>query len=107
MPALQNLRPAAHLAADLETARAECERLADAFAGLSVLFAGASALVLFVGVWSVEPLFAASFGFALAAALAFAFGARAMSQAARAAPRIVPAPVLARVESRPNWRRAA
>ena len=68
--------------------RANCERLGDTFTGAALLFCAVAAVVAFGGLWMGEPLFAVSSAFALTAAAAFGIGARTMSQAAKAAPRI-------------------
>jgi hypothetical protein len=96
-----------HLAADLDAVRADCERLSDTFAGATLLFSAAAAVVAFGGLWMGEPLFTVSFAFALTAAVAFGIGARTMSQAAKAAPRIVEARAPLSFDNAAKWRRAA
>jgi hypothetical protein len=105
MPIHTSARP--ELAADLDTLRADCERLGDTFTGAALLFGAAAAVVMFGGLWTGEPLFTISFAFALTAAVAFGIGARAMAQAARAAPRIVTVQAPLRFDNAAKWRRAA
>jgi hypothetical protein len=105
MPIHTSTRP--HLGAELDTLRADCERLGDTCTGAALLFAAAAAVVMFGGLWTGEPLFTVSFAFALSAAVAFAFGARAMAHAVHAAPRIVPAYAPVSFELEAKRRRAA
>ncbi len=74
-------RQVSELSSDLETLRMSCERVGDAFVGLSVLFGGVAVLVAAVAVWAHAPIFAMSAGFALAASLAFAVSVRELGKA--------------------------
>ena len=107
MQSCQTSRQVTHLAADLDDLRTGCERLGDTFRGVAILFGAVAALVMVGGIWTSEPLFTVSSAFALTAAGAFAFGARALSLAVRASPRILASPAAFRTERKPNWSRAA
>ena len=85
MPEFRRARPALELAAEFDDLRGSCERVGDALMGLALLFSAVGALAIGGGFWLDAPLFGMCGGFALAAALAFAFAARALARSRRAA----------------------
>ena len=69
-------RDLAALNFEMQRFGSDCERLADLFTGLALLFAAVGGLVLGAGAWLHAPVFGFSAGFALVAALAFGMAAR-------------------------------
>ena len=97
-------RPLADLADDLDAVHAHVARLAGVLSGLSLLFGALAALTVIGGVWTREPLFAMSAGFAVTAAAAFGLSAQSLASAATNTPRIRAALVKLPVAT---WRRGA